>query len=82
VDEIYSALIVRPLELFSKYALWKGMDESVIDKAGVNGLGHLVRGWGNLFRRIQSGSIRNYATWVLAGSLLVIFLMGLLGGAR
>jgi hypothetical protein len=31
---------------------------------------------------LQSGSIRNYATWVLAGSLLVIFFIGLFGGAR
>jgi NADH-quinone oxidoreductase subunit L len=82
VDEIYNAVIVKPIELFSKFVLWKGVDESLIDKVGVNGLGHLVRGWGNLFRRIQSGSIRNYATWILAGSLLVIFVMGLMGGAR
>jgi NADH-quinone oxidoreductase subunit L len=82
IDEIYSAVIVKPIEIVSKFVLWKGVDEGLIDKAGVNGLGHLVRGWGNLFRRIQSGSIRNYATWVLAGSLLVIFVMGLFGGSR
>jgi NADH-quinone oxidoreductase subunit L len=82
VDEIYGAIIVKPLELFSKFVLWKGIDESLIDKGAVNGLGHLIRGWGNLFRRIQSGSIRNYATWVLAGSLLIIFVMGLVGGSR
>jgi NADH-quinone oxidoreductase subunit L len=82
IDEIYSAIIVKPLELFSKYALWKGVDDTVIDKGAVNGLGHLVRGWGNLFRLLQSGSIRNYATWVLAGSLLIIFVLGLVGGAQ
>ena len=82
IDEIYAAVIVKPIEVVSKYVLWKGVDEAVIDRSGVNGLGHLIRGWGNLFRRIQSGSIRNYATWVLAGSLLVIFVMGLLGGSR
>jgi NADH-quinone oxidoreductase subunit L len=48
----------------------------------VNGLGRIVRGWGSLFRRLQSGSIRNYATWVLAGSLLVIFVIGMFGGGR
>ncbi len=82
VDEIYSALIVKPLEMFSKIVLWKGVDETVIDKGGVNGLGHLVKGWGNLFRLMQSGSIRNYATWVLAGSLLIIFVLGLVGGSQ
>jgi NADH-quinone oxidoreductase subunit L len=82
IDEIYWAVIVKPVELISKFVLWKGVDEGLIDKGGVNGLGHLVKGWGNLFRRIQSGSIRNYATWVLAGSLIVIFVMGLVGGSR
>jgi NADH-quinone oxidoreductase subunit L len=82
IDEIYAAVIVKPLELFSKFVLWKGMDENLIDKGAVNGLGHLVRGWGNLFRLLQSGSIRNYATWVLAGSLLIIFVLGLVGGTQ
>ena len=82
VDEIYSLAIVKPIEVVSKFVLWKGVDEALIDKGAVNGLGHLIRGWGNLFRRIQSGSIRNYAAWVLAGSLLVIFVMGLVGGSR
>ena len=82
VDEIYNAVIVKPIEVVSKYVLWKGVDEAFIDKGAVNGIGHLIRGWGNLFRRIQSGSIRNYATWILAGSLLIIFVMGLVGGNR
>jgi NADH-quinone oxidoreductase subunit L len=82
VDEIYSALIVKPLETISRFVLWKGVDEAVIDTSFVNGLGGLVRGWGSLFRQLQSGSIRNYGTWVLAGSLLIIFIFGLAGGGR
>ncbi len=80
VDEIYSRVIVRPLEAISRVILWRGVDESLIDSGLVNGLGRIVRGWGSLFRRLQSGSIRNYATWVLAGSLLVIFVLSLYGG--
>jgi NADH-quinone oxidoreductase subunit L len=82
VDEFYRAVVVRPLEVFSRYILWRGVDEALIDTGLVGGLAHTVRGWGALFRRIQSGSIRNYATWVLAGSLLVIFVLGLVGGGR
>jgi NADH-quinone oxidoreductase subunit L len=82
VDEIYSALIVKPLQGLSRVVLWRGVDEGIIDSGIVNGLGKTIRGWGSLFRRLQSGSIRNYATWVLAGSLLVIFVLGLVGGAR
>jgi NADH-quinone oxidoreductase subunit L len=82
VDEIYGAVIVKPLEGISRLVLWRGLDEGLIDHSLVNGLGRLIRGWGSLLRQLQSGSIRNYATWVVAGSLLVIFVLGLVGGAR
>jgi NADH-quinone oxidoreductase subunit L len=82
VDEIYSKVIVKPLEAISRFVLWRGIDEGVIDISFVNGLAGLIRGWGALFRQLQSGSIRNYATWVLAGSLLIIFIFGLAGGGR
>ncbi len=82
VDEIYSSVIVRPLKAISDIVLWHGVDEGLIDTGLVNGFGRIVRGWGSLFRRLQSGSIRNYATWVLAGSLLVIFVLSLFGGTR
>ncbi|HEY7209924.1 MAG TPA: NADH-quinone oxidoreductase subunit L [Bryobacteraceae bacterium] len=82
VDEFYAAVVVRPLEAISRVVLWRGVDEGLIDTGIVNGLGRIVRGWGSLFRRLQSGSIRNYATWVLAGSLLVIFVIGMFGGGR
>ncbi|MBV9442672.1 MAG: NADH-quinone oxidoreductase subunit L [Acidobacteriaceae bacterium] len=80
IDELYNAVIVRPLKVMSRLVLWRGVDEALIDTSVVNGLGRVVRGWGSLFRQFQSGSIRNYATWILAGSLLVIFVLGLAGG--
>jgi NADH-quinone oxidoreductase subunit L len=82
VDEFYSALVVKPLEIISRSVLWKAVDEAVIDNSLVDGLGRVIRGWGALFRQLQSGSIRNYATWVFAGSLLIIFIFGLAGGGR
>jgi NADH-quinone oxidoreductase subunit L len=82
VDEFYFAFIVRPLEGISRFVLWRGMDETFIDTGMVTGVARLIRGWGALLRQFQSGSIRNYATWVLAGSLLVIFVLGLVGGGR
>ncbi len=82
VDELYRSAIVKPMEGFSRLVLWRGVDEAFIDSSLVNGLGRIVRGWGSLLRQLQSGSIRNYATWVLAGSLLVIFVLGLAGGGR
>ena len=82
VDELYANLVVKPLEGVSRLLLWRGVDEGLIDTSLVTGLAHVVRGWGALFRRLQSGSIRNYATWILAGGLLVIFILGLAGGGR
>ncbi len=82
VDEFYHAAVVRPLEGASRIFLWKGVDERFINTGLVNGLGRAVRGWGSMLRHFQSGSIRNYATWVLAGCLLVIFVIGLFGGGR
>ncbi|HSU32066.1 MAG TPA: NADH-quinone oxidoreductase subunit L [Bryobacteraceae bacterium] len=81
VDEIYAAFIVRPLEVLSRYGLWKAVDVGLIDGAVVDGGGRLVRSVGGLLRQLQSGSIRNYATWVMAGSLIVIFVLGLVGGS-
>jgi NADH-quinone oxidoreductase subunit L len=82
VDEIYSAAVVKPLKGISRVVLWRGLDEGFIDTTVVNGLARVVSGWGSLLRQLQSGSIRNYATWILAGSLLVIFVLGWAGGAR
>jgi NADH-quinone oxidoreductase subunit L len=81
VDELYSATIVRPLIAVSRSVLWRGVDQVVIDSVLVNGLGKVVGGFGSVARRWQSGSIRNSATWILAGSLLLIFVF-LVGAVR
>jgi NADH-quinone oxidoreductase subunit L len=79
VDETYSALITKPVELFSRFILWKGVDDVLIDGA-VDGGGRRIRGVGAILRRMQSGEIRNYATWVMMGSILVLVILGLAGG--
>jgi len=71
VDEIYDAAIVNPLIGGSSTVLWKGVDVGVIDGA-VNGVGSQAKGMGGILRLLQSGSIRNYATWVVFGSVLII----------
>ena len=50
----------------------------VIDGA-VNGAGKVASAAGNLLRHAQSGYIRSYAAWVVAGSILIIAYMGLRG---
>jgi NADH-quinone oxidoreductase subunit L len=81
VDEVYGAAVVRPLVSGSRVALWKGMDAGLIDGM-VNGFGTAARKVGGALRLMQSGNIRSYATWVLAGCVAVIVALGIAGGVR
>jgi NADH-quinone oxidoreductase subunit L len=81
VDEIYDATVVKPVVGGSRVLLWKGMDAGLIDGI-VNGVGSFARGVGNGLRRMQSGNVRSYATWVLLGSVAVIVALGIAGGLR
>jgi NADH-quinone oxidoreductase subunit L len=75
VDEIYAAVIVRPLVWISRVVLWHGVDEGAIDGT-VNGVGQSAQVGGGILRRIYSGNTRSYATWVVLGAaVLVTFLL-------
>jgi NADH-quinone oxidoreductase subunit L len=80
VDELYFGTIVNPLVEGSRSMLWKGLDAGIVDGA-VNGAGSLARLIGAVTRRFQSGNIRSYAAWVVAGSIFV-FTMMVAGGTR
>jgi NADH-quinone oxidoreductase subunit L len=71
VDEIYDGAIVQPIHLISEHALWKGVDAGLID-GSVNGVGVMVRGSGEMLRRLQTGSVRAYAASLLLGVVLVL----------
>jgi NADH-quinone oxidoreductase subunit L len=81
VDEIYDAALVNPMVSGSRTVLWRGVDAGLVDGA-VNGVGSWARAVGGVLRRIQSGNIRSYATWVLLGSVAVIVALGIAGGLR
>jgi NADH-quinone oxidoreductase subunit L len=79
VDEAYDTAVVRPLIEGSTAVLWHGADQGLIDGA-VNGVGYEARGIGGILRRIQSGNIRSYATWVVLGSVALLIVMGFVKG--
>jgi NADH-quinone oxidoreductase subunit L len=81
VDEIYDAAVVKPTVGISRVGLWKVMDAGLIDGM-VNGVGRVCGRIGGGLRLMQSGNIRSYATWVLAGCVVVIVALGLAGGVR
>jgi NADH-quinone oxidoreductase subunit L len=79
VDEAYDAAVVQPMIQGSESVLWKIVDKGVIDGL-VNGVGHQSQGIGGVLKRMQSGNIRSYATWVLVGSVLLLVALGVSGG--
>jgi NADH-quinone oxidoreductase subunit L len=86
VDELYDSVVVDPMIDGSRTFLWRVMDARGVDGI-VNGVGRLSSGFGGIVKRLQSGSIRSYAAWVVLGSILVIAYVGLkgsgiLGGAQ
>jgi NADH-quinone oxidoreductase subunit L len=72
VDELYGAIIVRPLEGFSQF-LWRGVD------ALIDGLlamaGYVVAAIGDLLRFFQTGNVRNYALMFFLGVIVFIWVM-------
>ncbi len=73
VDEIYAALIVRPLVWFSRVVLWQEIDQRVVDGAAVNGAARGARalGWAN--RWLQTGQVGTYVVVFVVGVLLVLW---------
>ena len=72
VDEVYDALIVDPMVTGSREVLWKRIDAGVVDGA-VNGVGRSVQAGAALLKNIQNGLVRSYATWILLGTVAILF---------
>ena len=72
VDELYDALIVRPVVWLSRLVLWRGVDQGVVDGAAVNGAAKLSRGLGWVGSRLQTGQVGVYIVLFLVGALWVL----------
>jgi NADH-quinone oxidoreductase subunit L len=71
VDELYAAVVVKPLLWLSTKVLWQTVDVRMIDGA-VNGVAYGATEVGDNVRHAQSGNTRSYAVWVVIGALVVI----------
>ena len=78
VDEIYGALILRPLVWFSDRVLFRLIDVRLIDGAGVNGTASVVRGIADRgLKYLQTGLPQSYMFAMLIGGVVLIsYLLG------
>ncbi len=79
VDEIYSALFVRPLLAFSKYVLGWIVDIGILGGAAWL-LGGTATFAGAILQRWQSGNLRSYAAWLALGAAAVLIFALILAG--
>ena len=77
VDEIYDAVLVRPLQWFSRVVLWKVVDQALVDGIAVRGSARLLEGFGWLGSRLQTGQVGLYLLLFVAGAVWVLgFMLG------
>jgi len=74
VDELYAAVIVRPLVWISDKVLWRVVDEGVIDGT-VNAVARVSEEAGDKLRYASTGNIRTYAAWILVGAVVFTSLL-------
>jgi NADH-quinone oxidoreductase subunit L len=72
VDELYDAVIVRPVAWLSRAVLWRGVDQGVVDGAAVNGAAVVARLLGSGLRLLQTGQVGVYVVLFLVGALWIL----------
>jgi NADH-quinone oxidoreductase subunit L len=76
VDELYDALLVRPVVSLSEGLLYRGIDAGLIDGVAVNGSARLVRGFASgVLRQLQSGYAQAYLVVMLIGTIVLAFMV-------
>jgi NADH-quinone oxidoreductase subunit L len=72
VDELYDRAVVKPITWLSRVVLWKGIDQGVIDGAGVNGSAAISRALGWVGSKLQTGEVGFYVVLFVLGVALVL----------
>ena len=77
IDELYDALIVRPLVGFSRVVLARGVDQGLIDGVGVNGVARVFSGAADsVLKYAQTGFTQSYMfAMLLGGAILIAWLV-------
>ena len=72
VDEVYEAIVVRPVMWLSRAVLWKIVDARIVDGLLVNGTAAASRAVGWLGSRLQTGEVGVYVVLFVIGVLAVV----------
>ena len=73
VDEIYDALVVRPLVFVSDRVLFRAIDAGLIDGLAVNGTARSVRALASHgLKYVQSGLTQGYLLLMVVGTLAIV----------
>ncbi len=72
VDELYDAVVVRPVVWLSRTVLWRVFDKGVIDGALVNGSAWLMRGFGWVGSALQTGHLGWYVLVFVIGTVMLL----------
>jgi len=75
VDEIYDAILVRPIRVVSEKFLAEDIDQGLIDGILINGSARFVAWIGSLVSVLQGGLANNYAFYFLLGIGGFVFFM-------
>jgi NADH-quinone oxidoreductase subunit L len=72
IDELYDAVVVRPVEWLSRVVLWRGVDQRLVDGLAVNGTAWFSRLLGGGLRLLQTGQVGIYVVIFLVGALWIL----------
>ncbi|MEF3280348.1 MAG: NADH-quinone oxidoreductase subunit L [Elusimicrobiota bacterium] len=73
IDELYEFLIINPIKNFSAF-IFKFIDRLIIDELIVEGVGRFFYRTGEMTSRIENSNIRSYASYILFGVLIMIYI--------
>lgn len=72
VDETYNALIIMPFTIISELTHWV-VDVGIIDSIVVRGTAKMVSAFSGQLRRVQTGLLNSYASFMMYGAAGVLF---------
>jgi len=71
VDELYDAILVKPLQSTARVVLWRWLDVKIID-GFVNLVGRLIAWCSDMLRKVETGVVQTYALSITCGVVVLV----------